>query len=125
MRQRGRLPAAAAIVVGAFAVALVSAVAIAGVPTYALLAYLLSSVLLFAMYAADKAAAREGRWRTSEASLHLVALLGGWPGGLIARHVLRHKTHKQPFRTIFWMTVVLNCVALASYAATAATGVAR
>ena len=27
--------------------------------------------------------------------------------------VLRHETIKQPFRTIFWITVIANCVALA------------
>jgi uncharacterized membrane protein YsdA (DUF1294 family) len=32
---------------------------------------------------------------------------------LVARRVFRHKTMKQPFRTIFWATVVANCVALA------------
>lgn len=48
----------------------------------------------------------------SESKLHLVALLGGWPGGFIARHKLRHKTIKQPFRFIFWCTVVLNCLGL-------------
>jgi uncharacterized membrane protein YsdA (DUF1294 family) len=30
----------------------------------------------------------------------------------IARHKLRHKTIKQPFRFIFWCTVVLNCLGL-------------
>jgi uncharacterized membrane protein YsdA (DUF1294 family) len=37
----------------------------------------------------------------------------GWPGALAARRVFRHKTTKQPFRTIFWGTVIANCVALA------------
>ncbi|HBH72150.1 MAG TPA: hypothetical protein DDY43_01605 [Synechococcales bacterium UBA10510] len=48
----------------------------------------------------------------AQPQLHLLALLGGWPGGLIARHKLRHKTIKQPFRFIFWCTVVLNCLGL-------------
>jgi uncharacterized membrane protein YsdA (DUF1294 family) len=49
-------------------------------------------------YAADKSAAEQGRWRTSESTLHAVALVGGWPGALVARRVFRHKTRKQPFR---------------------------
>ena len=32
---------------------------------------------------------------------------------MAARRVFRHKTTKQPFRTIFRGTVVANCVALA------------
>jgi uncharacterized membrane protein YsdA (DUF1294 family)/cold shock CspA family protein len=76
-------------------------------------AYLLLSGVAFAMYGADKTAALERSWRTPESTLHSVALLGGWPGALVARKFYRHKTTKQPFRTIFWVTVVTNCTALA------------
>jgi uncharacterized membrane protein YsdA (DUF1294 family) len=54
-----------------------------------------------------------GAWRTAENRLHVLALLGGWPGALIAQQVLRHKSRKASFRFTFWVTVVLNCVALA------------
>jgi uncharacterized membrane protein YsdA (DUF1294 family) len=70
------------------------------------------SVVLFGMYGMDKAAAERGTWRTPEVSLHLVALAGGWPGAMVGMRVFRHKTKKQPFRTIFWCTVVANCLAL-------------
>lgn len=82
-------------------------------PATLLGAYGLFSGGAFLMYGADKAAANQGKWRTSEASLHTIALVGGWPGALVARRVFRHKTIKQPFRTIFWFTVVANCLALA------------
>lgn len=71
------------------------------------------SVLAFALYGADKAAARRGAWRVPEATLHLVALACGWPGALLGRQVFRHKTRKQPFVALFWLTVVVNCAALA------------
>ncbi len=71
------------------------------------------SVAAFVLYRSDKAAATQGRWRTPEATLHTVALLGGWPGALVARPLYRHKTLRQPFRTIFWCTVVVNVAALA------------
>ncbi len=64
------------------------------------------------MCGADKTAAKQGRWRTSESTLHTIALVGGWPGALVARPVFRHKTTKQPFSTIFWVTVIANCAAL-------------
>ena len=76
-------------------------------------AYGLFSGAAFLMYGADKSAAEQGSWRTSESTLHTIALVGGWPGALVARRVFRHKTRKQPFRTIFWGTVLANCVALA------------
>ena len=82
-------------------------------PVALLAAYGLFSGVAFLMYGADKSAAAQGRWRTSESTLHTIALMGGWPGALVARRVFRHKTTKQPFRTIFWFTVIANCVALA------------
>ena len=78
-----------------------------------LLGYVIVSFASWAMYRADKTAAQNYTWRTSESTLHAVDVLGGWPGGLVARHQFRHKTRKQPFRTVFWLTVVLNCAALA------------
>jgi len=100
------------IIVSVLSVVLCTAVLLGSIPPAVLGLYAFMSVLLYLMYAADKSAAVSGKWRISEATLHLVALLGGWPGGLIARHRLRHKTIKQPFRFIFWCTVVLNCIGL-------------
>jgi uncharacterized membrane protein YsdA (DUF1294 family)/cold shock CspA family protein len=107
-----RTAAAAACATLFFAV-LAGFVVVGRLPIALLAAYGLLSVVAFVMYGADKSAARQGRWRTSEASLHAVALVGGWPGALVARPVFRHKTTKQPFRTVFWLTVIANCLALA------------
>jgi len=74
--------------------------------------YVFLSALLFTTYGADKDAAQRHRWRTSEATLHSLALMGGWPGGLVAQRVYRHKTRKQPFQAIFWGTVIVNCAGL-------------
>ena len=92
---------------------LVSLVALEQAPVLVLAPYCLFSVVGFAMYRNDKLAAERGAWRTPEANLHAIALLGGWPGALVARRIFRHKTTKEPFRTIFWGTVIANCVALA------------
>lgn len=75
--------------------------------------FLLAGVITYALYAKDKAAAMVGSWRVSENTLHIAALLFGWPGALIAQKRLRHKTKKQSFRIFFWMTVLINlgCVA--------------
>lgn len=83
------------------------------VPAIVLATYGMFSGVAFVLYGADKSAAAQGKWRTSESTLHTIALVGGWPGALIARRVFRHKTTKQPFRTIFWGTVIANCLALA------------
>ncbi|MDD5388974.1 MAG: DUF1294 domain-containing protein [Gallionellaceae bacterium] len=74
--------------------------------------YLVSSLITYVAYAMDKSAARRGRWRTKESTLHLLSLVGGWPGALVAQYRLRHKSRKLSFRVAFWATVVLNCGAL-------------
>ena len=75
--------------------------------------YLGLSALAFVVYAADKSAAKKGLRRTPENTLHLLALAGGWPGALVAQRVLRHKSSKRSFQAAFWVTVAVNCAALA------------
>ncbi len=74
--------------------------------------YLLMSIIAYIAYAVDKSAAQNGRWRTQESTLHLFALAGGWPGALYARNKLRHKSNKQAFKAVYWVTVLLNSGAL-------------
>lgn len=68
--------------------------------------YLIASALAFCAYALDKSAAQKDQWRIKESTLHF---LGGWPGALVAQKVLRHKSKKQSFRIVFWITVFINC----------------
>lgn len=74
--------------------------------------YLVASLVCFTAYARDKSAARRRMRRTPERRLLWLGLAGGWPGGWLAQHWLRHKTVKLPFRHWFWLTVVLNVAAL-------------
>jgi uncharacterized membrane protein YsdA (DUF1294 family) len=76
--------------------------------TVILTIYLIASVITFLVYAQDKSAAKHGRWRTKESTLHGLALTGGWPGALLAQKVLRHKSSKAAFQRVFWLTVVVN-----------------
>ena len=80
-------------------------------PWWLPLAYLGVSVVTMVVYAVDKSSAESGGWRTSEQTLHILALVGGWPGALVAQQVLRHKSSKLEFRAVFWVTVVLNIAA--------------
>lgn len=66
-----------------------------------------SLISLFA-YALDKNAAEAGERRTPERTLHALDLAGGWPGGLLAQQLLRHKTAKGSFIAVFWLTVIVN-----------------
>lgn len=96
-----------------FFTVLVGFVVLDQLPVLLLASYGLFSAIAFSLYRADKSAAERGTRRTPESTLHTIALVGGWPGALVARQAFRHKTVKQPFRTIYWVTVSANCLALA------------
>jgi uncharacterized membrane protein YsdA (DUF1294 family) len=84
------------------------------------LVYLAGSVVAFVMYAVDKAAAqRRGRRRIPERTLLMLAVVGGWPGSIVAQQTLRHKTQKRSFRRAFWAAVALNLLVLAALAVAA------
>ncbi len=88
-----------------------ASVAVEAQPPALLGFYLVASALTFLVYAMDKSAAESGAKRTREAHLHLLALIGGWPGAMVAQQLLRHKSVKKSFRVGFWFTVVLNLAA--------------
>jgi uncharacterized membrane protein YsdA (DUF1294 family)/cold shock CspA family protein len=87
------------------------------IPVVAPFVYAMASATTFAIYAHDKKAARANGWRIKESTLHWLALLGGWPGALMAQTALRHKTRKPAFLVVFWITVVLNTLGLVVAAA--------
>ena len=69
--------------------------------------YLALSAVSASLYAIDKRRAihnrsRERKRRIPERRLHLVDLLGGWPGGLAARQLFRHKRDKRVKGRFVW-----------------------
>ena len=70
--------------------------------------YGVASLVTYIVYAIDKNAARKGAWRIPETQLHLLALIGGWPGAMAAQQIVLHKSKKPSFRFVFWITVFLN-----------------
>jgi uncharacterized membrane protein YsdA (DUF1294 family) len=103
----------AAVIIACGSVAAIAALVFSKLlPPIILPAQLILSVIAYGMYGMDKRAAQAGEWRISEAVLHIVGVLGGWPGALLAQRVFRHKTRKEEFQVLFWVTVLLNCSAL-------------
>ena len=101
-------------IVGSVSLGLFVAAWVAGwIPTVVPLLYAAMSLVTYVFYAMDKSAAQHNQWRIQESTLHLFALLGGWPGALFAQDQLRHKSMKAAFRFVFWITVALNFIALA------------
>jgi uncharacterized membrane protein YsdA (DUF1294 family) len=70
--------------------------------------YGLMSIFCFIATYRDKRKSMKGQWRTPEGTLHLLELLGGWPGGLVAQQVFRHKTGKLTYQLTFWCIVGLH-----------------
>jgi uncharacterized membrane protein YsdA (DUF1294 family) len=89
-----------------------------GVPAQGILIaaiYAAASAIAFIAYGVDKRAARRGGRRIPESTLHALSLGGGWPGAFAAQQLFRHKTRKQPFRTVFWLTVAVNLLLLTGW----------
>lgn len=66
------------------------------------------SLITFMVYYFDKSAAVNGMQRTPENFLHVLGLLGGWPGAALAQKNFRHKSSKKKFQIVFWLTVIVN-----------------
>ena len=77
-----------------------------------LLTYLAMSLLCFVAYWRDKRLAVVGQRRIPESRLHLLEFLGGWPGGLLAQRLIRHKNRKLAYQVKFWLIVALHLGAL-------------
>lgn len=80
----------------------------------ALWAYLIAvNLAAFAAMGVDKAKARAGAWRIPEATLFLLAALGGSLGGLLGMRCFRHKTQHRTF-TVGFPALLVCQLALAA-----------
>ena len=81
--------------------------------SYLLVLMAVMSVFLFAMMGLDKGKARRGKWRVSEKTLFLFALLGGALGGTAGMFLFRHKTKHWTFRLGFPLLAAAQLALLA------------
>lgn len=99
---------------GLLTLSAIAAAAVLGwLPVVVSLAYFALSFATYLVYWRDKDAAGAKEERVPENTLHMLDLLGGWPGALIAQQQFRHKTVKPSFQATFWITVLLNVVGVA------------
>ena len=56
------------------------------------------NIITFLVYGIDKWKAKQGSWRISEATLLILAVIGGSIGALIGMKVWHHKTMHKKFR---------------------------
>ena len=72
------------------------------------------NILTFLVYGIDKWKARNGKWRISEATLLLLAVIGGSIGAWAGMSVWHHKTLHKKFRYGVPMILIIQ-VALIIY----------
>ena len=68
----------------------------------------LMSALLLVMMKADKERAKRNKYRISERTLWMMAILGGAIGGVIGMQLFRHKTKHLSFRLGFPLLALLD-----------------
>ena len=77
--------------------------------------YLLAiNILSFFLYGIDKYKAKKGRWRISEATLLMMAVIGGSIGAWIGMRLWHHKTMHKKFKYGIPVIIILQ-VALMVY----------
>ena len=82
---------------------------------YILIGYLIIiNITAFAAYAMDKGRSKRHMWRVPEATLLMLAALGGSAGAFIAMHFLHHKT-KHPRFYLGVPVLLLIHIALCTY----------
>jgi uncharacterized membrane protein YsdA (DUF1294 family) len=81
-----------------------------------LLVYAVTSLVTLVAYGLDKRAAIKGRTRIPESTLHLLELIGGFPGGFVGQHLFRHKRAKVRYMVVFWVIVVVHAAAWGTWA---------
>ena len=86
-------------------------------PIFAIASFGLVNLFTMLRFWQDKRRALTGARRIPEADLLALALVGGSPGALLARHLFRHKTKKQPFSTWLLLIVAVQAGALIGLAA--------
>lgn len=72
---------------------------------------IINIITFFAMWI-DKRKAIKGKWRTSEATLLTLVLLGGGIGGIAGMYIFRHKTKKLRFSVGFPAILIFEIIVI-------------
>ena len=79
---------------------------------YLIIAFAVWNLIVFLVYGADKRKARKDKWRISEKTLILLALLFGGTGAFIGMRVFRHKTQHKKFTIAVPLLMILNYICI-------------
>jgi uncharacterized membrane protein YsdA (DUF1294 family) len=73
------------------------------------------NAITFFVYGIDKWKAKKGKWRISEATLLILAIIGGSIGAWLGIKVWHHKTMHKKFKYGVPAIIVLQLIAVAAY----------
>jgi uncharacterized membrane protein YsdA (DUF1294 family) len=73
------------------------------------------NVITFFVYGIDKWKAKKGKWRISEATLLILAIIGGSIGAWLGIKVWHHKTMHKKFKYGVPAIIALQLIAVAAY----------
>jgi uncharacterized membrane protein YsdA (DUF1294 family) len=68
------------------------------------------NIVTFCFYGFDKFQAKREGGRIPEKILHMVAILGGAPGGIAGQWIFHHKIRKQIFHLILWASLFVHLI---------------
>jgi len=74
---------------------------------------LIVNIVAIVVYGVDKLKAKKNKWRISENTLLLIALVGGSIGAYLAMKLWRHKTNHKKFKYGIPLIIVFQLVVLA------------
>lgn len=74
--------------------------------------WIVMNLLAYASFGLDKQRARSRKWRISEKTLLWLTVCGGAVGGWRGMKDFRHKTHKNTFRILIPLFIILQVVLL-------------
>lgn len=73
-----------------------------------LIYYVIINIVLFGAMGIDKYKAKKDLWRIKEATLMILALMGGAGGGFLGMKIFHHKSRKWYFYVVFAAGIILH-----------------
>jgi uncharacterized membrane protein YsdA (DUF1294 family) len=76
---------------------------------------LIINTITYVLFWIDKRAAESGLTRIPEKTLLMASALGGSAGAVLAQQRFRHKTQKQPFKSLLYGIITSQIALIATY----------
>ena len=68
------------------------------------------NIVTFLVYGIDKWKAKQGSWRISEATLLMLAVIGGCIGALLGMKIWHHKTMHKKFKYVLPLILIIQII---------------